>query len=174
MTFSKSFSISKEDYLTFSKFACKRLRKPQSQFFPAIKNLILWFVIAFVFMFIFKSFNTEKVIIDWVSVCIGAIPFVIFLTVFIFENIKLQKLFVPRENGLLLSENKLEINESGIAVSNRNAKAHYAWDSVEEILENNGSYYFFLDTLYAIIIPKKALTSQEDLDNLQGCIEKYV
>jgi len=101
MTFSKSFSIPREDYFKFSKFVVSRLRKSGNQSILNLKNIILWFATTLMFMFIFQSFNDNDFNIDWFSFGIGAFPFLVFFLVFALETVKLQKLSAPKESGIV-------------------------------------------------------------------------
>lgn len=90
------------------------------------------------------------------------IPIFILLTGFIYNLIKIRKLSVPNEGGIIIGDKTIELTEEGIHEINPLGNCFYKWEAVESVENNYGDVYIFVDKLAALIIPSYAFNSQSD------------
>lgn len=169
-----SFEVDKELYYKFVKYSVKRASQQQNQFKAFFVNMFVWMFITVIFMLIFKSAASTLSNINWGSALIGSFPFWLIIGYSIHANYNLKKNTVPKHNGIIFGPKTLELVPEGITETGSVSKCHYSWDCVEELVEDFGDYYVYLDKMYALIIPGKAFDSPEILDEFKGCISKYV
>lgn len=112
--------------------------------------------------------------LHWPSAVIGAAPFLLLLCAYLFNVSKFKKLTIPNENGIVLGGKTLEFTPDGIKENSSLGHSFFAWTSVEEITENKGNIYIFIDKLYAVIVPASAFNAVEEAEEFKALIEKYV
>jgi hypothetical protein len=169
-----TFQLKQEEYKKFAKFALKRACGKKNEKKSFVLNLIIWFLLAIVFMFVFRAISKKSFNFDIPTAVIVLLPFIIGAGIYLLKMLKLQKGTMPKIDGFLLSKSTIEINADGLQVSKENANSFFKWSVIESIGENDGDYYLFLDNLYAIIVPGSAFTSEKQADEFRGLIDKYV
>ena len=171
----KTVTITKQDYLEYSDFAVKRLCVPKNQKNSGfLKNMIIWFVLAFAYMMVFQIKPISFSDFHWQSALITAIPFLIFIVAFLYETNKFKKLSIPNENGVMIGEKKLEFQSDGIMETYHLGSCFYKWEAIEAIEENKGDLYIFVDKLLALIIPANSFSSESEKSELKEIVQKYV
>tara|TARA_R110002012_G_C11547354_1_gene602066 strand:- start:104 stop:622 length:519 start_codon:yes stop_codon:yes gene_type:complete len=169
-----TFQLEQKDYKKFTKFALKRACGKKNEKKSFVLNLIIWFLLAVVFMVVFQAISKKSFNFDIPTAVIVLLPFIIGAGIYLLEVLKLQKGTLPKIDGFLLSKSTIEINEDGLHASKESANSFFKWSVIESISENEGDYYLFLDNLYAIIVPGTAFTSKKQAGEFRGLIEKYV
>jgi hypothetical protein len=174
LNIAKKISISKECYLEFSAYAIKRVCAPKSSSKSFWFNLILWCALTIIIMTIMQIDKVDLEKLHWPSAVIGAAPFLLLLCAYLFNVSKFKKLTIPNENGIVLGGKTLEFTPDGIKENSSLGHSFFAWTSVEEITENKGNIYIFIDKLYAVIVPASAFNAVEEAEEFKALIEKYV
>ena len=64
----------------------------------------------------------------------------------------------------------LTFSSGGLDMSFGNSKAQHLWKGIVRVEEGKHAFYFYLAKRAAIILPKRALTSKEDLDSLRALL----
>jgi hypothetical protein len=174
MNFSTNYEVSKTSFFDFMKFATARATKRASRNASPIITVVVFLVTTLFFIFLFQGGGSLFSSLNWGSVLIGAVPSILFIAVFLQQTFAMQKNMAPKDNGILLGPRELEISENGIRESHELAESLYSWNLVEEVVENNGDFYVFFDTVYALIIPSEAFSAEAELNKFKDCIDKYV
>lgn len=156
-------NVTREDFLTYSKFACSRLVSPKpSNNKKFVVNLVTWFCLAFGFFSLFNHFNIKLGQFHWPSAILAATPFSLFAFYFL-RNVKtIQQGSVPKENGLFLGNRLLEFGSEGFKDTCELGHSYYKWQAVQEIVSNNGNIYLFIDRLLAQIVPKSSFKDESE------------
>jgi hypothetical protein len=150
----KITNISEDDFLSYSKFAISRLSetKPQS-YKQMLINIASWMVIGFVLMYLFKKNSLDLPSFHWPTALLIAVPFLFLIGVFFYNLKNIQKKLLPNSNGLMIGESKIEFCDKGITDTTSLGVSFYKWEAVEDVVENNGAVYVFLDKMLAEIFP---------------------
>ncbi|MDO6538134.1 YcxB family protein [Alteromonas stellipolaris] len=174
MKYIVTFDVDKGAYLKFLNFTVKRACQTQSQFKAFAINLVAWLFITVFFMFIFQSFTSKVSSIDLSSALVGALPFCLIIGYSMYANFNARKFSIPNKQGIILGAKSIELTPEGITETSAVSKCHYSWSCVEEVTENSGDYYIFLDKMFALIIPSSAFVSQGSIEQFKSYINKYV
>lgn len=67
------------------------------------------------------------------------------------------------KNGELFAPKNIVVDESGIKSESLNTTTFYKWGSVVKISEDESTYYIYVSSIQAVILPKKFIGSQSDL-----------
>jgi|GEM_PF-1413038 len=175
MTMLKSITVTKKNYTDYADFIIKKLCAPKdNKGLGFIKNVIAWFVLTVVFMTFFQVKSIRLSDFHWPSGLIVAVPFLILIIVFLYNNHKLKKQSIPNENGVMIGNKTIEFQVDGICETNHLGHYFYKWQAVEGIEENKGDLYIFVDKLLALIIPASAFTSEAEKEELKALIKAYI
>ncbi|GAA58734.1 hypothetical protein P20652_0591 [Pseudoalteromonas sp. BSi20652] len=171
----KSITVTKKNYTDYADFAIKRLCTPQGKKgLGFIKNVIVWFVTTVVFMTIFQVESIRLSNFHWPSGLIVAVPFLIFIIVFLYNINKLKKQSIPNENGVMIGDKTIEFQADGICETNHLGRYFYKWQAVEATEENKGDLYIFIDKLLALIIPASTFTNEAEKEELKALIKAHI
>lgn len=171
----KSINITKKNYLDYSDFAVKRLLKSEpKKGYVFLKNMILWFVLAVIFMTVFQIKSIPFSSFHWQSSLITTAPFVIFISAFLFNIKKFKRLSIPKENGLMLGNKTIEFRSEGINEINSFGHCFYKWEIVESLEENKDDIYIFVDKVLALIIPSESFSTSGEKEELKLLIQKHI
>ena len=121
-------------------------------------NLILWAVIAFIFMSIFH--NTSQ--IHWPTAGFVSVFFILLFSLFIFNLTKVRKAYAPSENGVFIGEHKFTFNEEGIKTTGHGYEGSHNWSIVKKIDRVNDMILIYLDTAYAYVFPENKLENPDE------------
>jgi len=167
--------VTKDDYQEFIKYAYNRLLGNNiTTKRNMLTNMVIWFVIALMFLSIFNVLSTNFKSFHLNSALIAATPLLIFIGYMIFFTKKAQKLAIPKEHGLLLGSKEIEINNTGITETNDFGTAYYKWASVESIEEVNGNVYLFFDKMLGYIFPVSCFKNDDERIELIEIINQKI
>ena len=166
-------NVTKEEFLTYSRYACSRLVSPKSSNNKNfLVNFIIWFCLAFGFFSLLNYFNIKLSHFHRPSAILAAIPFLIFAFYFMRNVKKIEQGSIPNDNGLVVGKRRLEFGEEGIKDTCELGHFYYKWKAVQDIVSNNGSIYLFIDGLLAQIVPKSSFKDESEhnefLENLKN------
>jgi len=169
----KEITVTTDDFKKYSKFAFARLSTPKATGWRHhALMLVIWFIVAVVFITIFKSQGFSLSKFHWPSGLAVALPFLIFIFAFAYNFKKIEKRSLPKQNGLMLGKRTIKIDESGITDTSRLGTSTYSWEALDVIEEHKGNVYLFVDTMLAQIIPSSAFESRSEMEEFVEHIEK--
>lgn len=180
MNYSIDIKLTEQDYVKFVTLAVKRACQKHSgaldenSLRTAVINLVLWCCIAIVFVSIFQSLGGKEWKLDWISVGIGALPLIVLNGIVQYNLRTQQKRCMPRENGTTFSPKRMEISEQGITETSETTTSFYAWSCVDEMVDEDGDIYIFLDTVVAHIIPATAFQSDAHQQQFKSLVDGYL
>jgi len=67
-----------------------------------------------------------------------------------------------KENLHVLDEAEIHLSDSGILDKDPVSESRYDWDAVVRMAETPESYYLYTNSYHAIVIPKRAIRSDDD------------
>lgn len=153
-----SIKLKKEDWSLFQKHLEKELPKTiKSKTNSFWFNLILWAVIAFIFLSIFHNISQ----IHWPTAGFVSVFFILFLGLFFFNLAKMRKAYEPSDNGVFTGEHSFSFNEAGITSKGQGYEGRHSWSIVKKIDRANGMILVYLDTAYAYIYPENQLDNPD-------------
>ncbi|WP_299948240.1 YcxB family protein [uncultured Microbulbifer sp.] len=161
-------TLQKEDWKQYQSYIEKELPKHLKTWMdsPWI-NMLIWMVIAFVFLSIFNRHST----FHWFTAISVSVFFILISTLFIFNMFKIRRAFEPSDQGTFCGSHKFTFDDSGINSEGRGYKGTQSWEIVKKIERAQGMIMIYLDTTYAYVFPESKL---EDPDGFYKYIsERY-
>ncbi|MBO9572606.1 MAG: YcxB family protein, partial [Chitinophagaceae bacterium] len=79
-----------------------------------------------------------------------------------------------KENQHVLDEAEVILSETGIIDKDTVAESRYNWEAIVSFAETPESYYLYTNSYHAIVIPKRAIQSEEEKKELKRLLEKHL
>jgi hypothetical protein len=155
-------NLQKKDWKHYQSYIEKELPKQKKTWVDSFwVNMFIWMVVAIIFMTIFKKFSY----FHWPTAISVAIFFVLMIVLFIFNMLKIRKLFEPLENGVFCGSHKFTFTDKGIASEGKGYEGHHSWKVVKKIERAPGMILIYLDTTYAYVFPESKLENPDEFYN---------
>ena len=84
------------------------------------------------------------------------------------------KLLHKEENQHLLDESELNINDQHIIATDNSSKTNYSWKSIVRYAVTKDFFYLYINSIQAIVIPKRLLGDQKEIDALDKFITEKI
>ena len=131
-----------------------------------LQKNIRWLLFGIFLIYFLTSLNRPipEDLTDWGNLVIILFVFVIMYGLDIF-NSKIRKAQVKKfikKNPNQLGKMKVELNKEKVITFSDNSKYEVQTGSIRSIEENNDYYYIYLNSMSAIILPKKDIQDNEE------------
>lgn len=155
-------SLQKEDWKRYQSYIEKAHLKQQNTWMNSFwVNMLVWMVIAIIFMTIFQNFSN----FHWPTAISVAVFFVLIFAFFLFNMLKIRKAFEPLENGVFCGKHKFTFTGKGIASEGKGYEGNHSWEIVKKIERAPGMILIYLDTANAYVFPESKLDNPDELYN---------
>ena len=84
------------------------------------------------------------------------------------------KLLHKEENQHLLDESELNINDQHIIATDNSSKTNYSWKSIVRYAVTKDFFYLYVNSIQAIVIPKRLLGNQKEIDGLDKFLTEKI
>ena len=118
-------------------------------YFPM--QVVLWGAVAVCFLGMFGL----KESFDWVTFGVTSALFFFLFLAWLVELTRMQHSALPSDHGLTLGRHTYEFSEDGIHAEGQGYESHFDWSSVTRIQETKSQLLLYLDTAFAIVLPKE-------------------
>jgi hypothetical protein len=78
------------------------------------------------------------------------------------------------KNGDLFLEKTVSFNTEGISLETINTSVNYNWESIVKFMESDNSYYIYVSSIQAIILPKRCIGSESDINDLRTYLNSNI
>ena len=154
-----SIKLEKDDWLRFQKYLEKDIQKKNKSWVNGILfSVILWFILAFIFMNVFNAHVT----FHWPTAGMATLFYGVFMITNIFNLHKFKKACIPADSGVFLGEHRFILNNEGINSIGKGYEGKQSWSLVQRVERSDGMILIFMDTVYAYIFPETKLENPEE------------
>ncbi len=159
-------SISESDFLEFYRYTLKsaksRSEKHEKSNFAVL--FLSSIAVGVVLSLVLNRFNISFQIFS-PPVIVSVVVIVFVFLVFLFLSLKkMQRNTMPRNEGVILGDQSLELDDKGVCLEKDGYTSFVKWEKVISLEESESSFYIFVDTIAAYIVPKRVF----DSGNAQG------
>lgn len=153
-----SINLDKNDWIKYQTYLQKKLQKETAAVTGSFWfNLLFWAAFAFLIMLFFPAGQQ----FHWPTAITTAVFFLLIIILFLFNLGKLNRAFVPSEEGIFTGEHQFIIDELGISSKGSNYEARHVWPGVLRIERTGGMIMVFLDTAYAFVFPEHKMNDPD-------------
>jgi hypothetical protein len=160
------YSLSKEQLRAFSKLSCQRLAASRDQraLLMAL-NIVGWAAIAFGVAALVGMYKAPAVSSELHSFVISLVLAAVALVgSFVYQQ-RLQSNAVFAEGSWPRVQQSISAELAGLEIKAPGVHTRYEWSRFVETLEDAAAIYLFLDAAHAVIVPKAAFATPDDMRN---------
>jgi hypothetical protein len=159
------FALSKEQLRAFSKLSCQRLassRGPRALLMSL--NIVGWAAIAFGTATLVGMYKKAPDLSSELNSLV--IPLVLAVAALVASFVYQQRL---QSNAVFADDSWPRVQQSvsaeldGLEIKASGVQTRYEWNRFVETLEDAAAIYLFLDAAHAVIVPKAAFASADDM-----------
>lgn len=162
--------MSEEDYIEYNIFHMNHSKSFKKA------NFALKFVFPVGFTLLILLSHRALNSVFWIILIIGTVMTFIGLPKLIELSLKkrVRAMLHDGKNGDLFTEKEYVFDESGIKVESTNASNYYNWNSVTKFVESDQTFYIYVSSIQAIIIPKAYLLDRGQIDEFRDYISDFI
>lgn len=176
--FTFNFNLSEKDFINFNEYVFYNDKSFKKNYYTFKFKLPIMIWLICIFKFILDC-NLKAIIFSTILYFLLWIIFMCFFG-FTFKNHikKIVKMTVinTKKNGTLPYDtiNTINFNSDEIIEENPNKKNIFKYKAIEKIDINDNYYYIFLNSIGAIIIPKKVIKTKKEKEEFYNFLCKKV
>ena len=167
------FSVTPDEYQEYLKYGSTRIVKlSKSAWLVSTLNFTMWFIIVFALVGLVR-FLTTQTNIDPSIILYSALIFAVLGLAFLASIIlKYKALFnnYCAEGGLLTSQTTISLSNECLRVHMPHFRAQYYWPILQDVTQTKNLILVFYDNSLAQVIPKRAFSSPEQLQEFLSFI----
>jgi len=160
-----SFKLSKQDLAIFHKLANRRLTaisKANSKLLVA--NLIAWIPLGIAMAAYAAMYRKYPDLTHDLNVVLAAVVSGgVLLVLSMLYKQHIYRSAVLSEDGWFLADQTIEADSEGLKIESATSRASYKWSSFVHSAEDARNFYLFVDNAQALIAPKAAVGSPDQL-----------
>jgi len=165
-----SFTLAKQDLTAFHKLANRRLTKvSKANSKLLLANLIAWIPLGIALAAYTAMYRKYPELSHDLNVVAGAIVVGgLLLVASMMYKQYLYRSAVISQDGWFFKPQTMEADSEGLRIENETSRSLYRWSAFSHGAEDASNLYLFLDNAHAIIIPKSALGSPDEVAQLKS------
>lgn len=153
-------TLEKEDWKKYQSYIEREFPKRFKTWMDSFwLNLLIWMVIAFVFMSIYTKVTT----FHWPTAISVGVFFVLIAALFIFNMLRIRKAFEPSEKGTFCGKHDFRFTDHGIESEGDGYRGCHSWEIIKKVERAQDMILIYIDTVYAFVFPEAKLTDPEML-----------
>ena len=103
----------------------------------------------------------------WIDISVFVITGLIYLIMipsFVKSSVrrKVKNILSKKENEHVLDDAEIILADTGIIDKDTNTESRYNWDAIVRLAETADSYYLYTNSYHAIVIPKRAVSKEQE------------
>lgn len=153
-----TIQLDKQDWKKFQTYLQKQFQKSASTLSGSFWfNVLLWMVVALLIMFLFPQLER----FHWPTAIVVTGFFLLIITLFLFNLVKMTKAFEPSEDGIFTGNHRFVFDDGGIHSQGEGYEARHSWSFIFRIERAEGMILVFMDTAYAFVFPEHKLENPD-------------
>ncbi|MFI2859055.1 YcxB family protein [Paenibacillus sp. JSM ZJ436] len=154
--------LHKEDFWRFNRYVMFHMPKYRTMMLSALISVPLLSIL----LLRFSSF-------DWVySVVVGVLIGILCDLLFVYR-IKSRTMSMVKHNEGILGERTITVDRTAVHESNDKTQLRYDWSGIHDLRRDRDYLYIFVNSMQAVIIPKRSFGSPEAEQSYVKAVEDY-
>ncbi len=151
--------ITRQDYLNFNLYHFKK------------KSLVRTLLIGLAGLLILQySLNKEKTSLNIATLIISSLLYIAIFTIIMYFNLSKSK-SIPKDDGSFLGKKVYEFLDDHIAFNDKDSEGRFQWRAIKSLEENNKAFYLYLDTIMALVIPKRYFIDKTEEQTFRSYVQ---
>lgn len=168
------FRLSRQEYFDYNYYTA--WASPTRKRYRAIyflRVLLLYAGVAVLYIFSSRSH------IIWVDISVFLVTGLLYLLLIPFfirwsVRRRVDDILSKKENQHVLNEAQIVLDDKGITDRDDLSESRYDWDAIVNFAETADSFYLYTNSYYAIVIPKRAISSAEEMEETRRLFNRHL
>lgn len=152
--------ITRQDYADFNTFHFVKTRMVRTIVLGLLALVILQLVLSL------KEFNL-------LACVVSSVAYIAYSIFSVYRSLRRTK-NAPDSNGTILGEKEYEFTDDGVHYKTRNSTGTSSWSSIKKMEEGSRAFYLYMDSVMAIIIPKKSFKDLDEMEAFKKLIQRKI
>jgi hypothetical protein len=159
---SLKFRLTEDEYLEYNYYtAWAAPARKKYRIFYFLRVIILYGAVAMLYII-----GTRQHYI-WIDISVFVITGLIYLIMipsFVKSSVrrKVKNILSKKDNGHVLDDAEIVLSDTGIIDRDTHTESRYNWDAIVRLAETTDSYYLYTNSYHAIVIPKRAVSKEQE------------
>lgn len=156
------FRLTEDEYLQYNYYtAWSAPTRKKYRIFYFLRVIILYGAVAMLYVIATRQHYI------WIDISVFLITGVIYLIMipsFVKGSVrrKVKNILSKKENQHVLDEAEIIVSDTGIIDKDTHTESRYNWDAIVTLAETSDSYYLYTNSYHAIVIPRRAVNTEEE------------
>lgn len=168
------FHLTEQEFFDFNYYTSwSAPERSRYRFLYYGKVFLLYFLIAAVYIF---TNHSSQILVDFVIFSSIGLVYFLLIPSLIRRSIRrrVRGMLADRENEHILQESQVSLDESGIYDKDSVSETRYDWEAIVRLSESETTFYLYTNSYHAIVIPKRAISGQDQLAALRKLLDMHL
>ena len=159
---SLKFRLTEDEYLQYNYYtAWSAPARKNYRIFYFLRVMILYGAVALLYIIATRQ---HYIWIDISVFVITGLVYLIMIPSFVKGSVrrKVKDILSKKENQHVLDDAEIILADSGIIDRDTHTESRYNWDAIVRLAETPDSYYLYTNSYHAIVIPKRAVSKEQE------------
>ena len=164
---SLKFRLTEDEYLQYNYYtAWSAPARKKYRIYYFLRVIILYGAVAMLYIIATRQ---HYIWIDISVFIITGLIYLIMIPSFVKSSIrrKVKTILSKKENEHVLDDAEIVLADSGITDKDTYTESRYNWDAIVRLAETPDSYYLYTNSYHAIVIPKRAVSKEQEKELTQ-------
>lgn len=115
--------------------------------------------------------NRDKSHVRYTDILATVLIFIIFYSGLLYYNIQ-KNYRIPSENGSMLGDKEIDFRNDAIVYADKYSNGQYNWEAIKSMDENRKSFYLYIDTDMAIVVPKRFFVDKKHEQEFRELVQQ--
>jgi hypothetical protein len=159
---SLKFRLTEDEYLEYNYYtAWSAPTRKRYRIYYFLRVIILYGAVAMLYIIATRQ---HYIWIDITVFLITGLVYLIMIPSFVKGSVrrKVKHILSKKENQHVLDDAEIILSDTGIIDRDTHTESRYDWDAVVRLAETPESYYLYTNSYHAIVIPKRAVSKEQE------------
>jgi len=159
---SLKFRLTEDEYLQYNYYtAWSAPSRKKYRIFYFLRVIILYGAVAFLYIIATRQ---HYIWIDIIVFVITGLVYLVMIPSFVKASVrrKVKDILSKKENQHVLDDAEIILADTGIIDRDTNTESRYNWDAIVRLADTPDSYYLYTNSYHAIVIPKRAVSKEQE------------
>ena len=159
---SLKFRLTEDEYLQYNYYtAWSAPTRKKYRVYYFLRVIILYGAVAMLYIIVTRQHYI------WIDISVFVITGLIYLIMipsFVKSSVrrKVKNILSKKENEHVLDDAEIILADTGIIDKDTHTESRYKWDAIVRLAETADSYYLYTNSYHAIVIPKRAVSKEQE------------
>jgi len=166
--------LTEEEYFRFNYFtAWADPRKKKYRIIYFLRVIVLYGAVALLYIL---ATGSRLIWFDISVFVVTGVAYLFLIPFFIKKSVRrrVNDILSKKENQHILEPSEIVLSSSGIIDRDTVSESRYDWEAIVHHADTPDGYYLYTSSYHAIVIPKRAVQTAAELQELEGLLHSHL